>query len=94
MIKPSCKPIGNYIRLVDERNTDVNWIINNRATARVAPTVSDIVDAYKSLVANGCLEIFKSKNDPTLFSHKNIFQKALFICFLYIFARKLTDRLE
>ena len=34
---------------------------NIRATARVAPTVYDIVGAYKSLVANGCLEIWKSK---------------------------------
>ena len=37
-----------------------------RATARVAPTfihtVSDMVGAYKSLVANGCLDIYKSKN--------------------------------
>lgn len=33
-----------------------------RATARVAPT-SDIVGAYKSLVANGCLDIYKSKNE-------------------------------
>lgn len=33
---------------------------NIRATARVAPTVYDIVGAYKSLVANGCLEIWKS----------------------------------
>ena len=33
-----------------------------RATARVAPTISDIVGAYKSLVANGCLNIYKSKN--------------------------------
>ena len=33
------------------------------ATARVAPTaVPDIVGAYKSLVANGCLAIFKSYN--------------------------------
>lgn len=34
---------------------------NNRATARVAPTktVGDIVGAYKSLVANECLKIFK-----------------------------------
>lgn len=32
-----------------------------RATARVAPTVNDIVGAYKSLVANGCLEIWKSQ---------------------------------
>jgi len=37
---------------------DDNW-----ATARVAPTVGDIVGAYKSLVANGCLEIYKSKNE-------------------------------
>ena len=34
---------------------------NNKATARVAPTktVGDIVGAYKSLVANECLKIFK-----------------------------------
>ena len=43
---------------------------NIKATARVAPTnmatnmaVSDIVGAYKSLVANGCLKIYKSKNE-------------------------------
>ncbi len=35
----------------------------NRATARVAPTVSDIVGAYKSLVANECLKIFKMNNE-------------------------------
>jgi putative transposase len=28
----------------------------------IAPTVGDMVGAYKSLVANGCLEIYKSKN--------------------------------
>ena len=28
-----------------------------------APTVGDIVGAYKSLVANGCLKIYKSKNE-------------------------------
>ena len=32
------------------------------AGASPAPTVSNIVDAYKSLVANGCLEIYKSMN--------------------------------
>ena len=31
------------------------------ATARVAPTVGGIVGAYKSLVSNECLEIFKQK---------------------------------
>jgi putative transposase len=34
-----------------------------RATARVDPKVSDIMGAYKSLVANGCLGIYKSKNE-------------------------------
>jgi len=29
----------------------------------IAPTVGDIVGAYKSLVANGCLDIYKSKNE-------------------------------
>jgi REP element-mobilizing transposase RayT len=29
----------------------------------IAPTVGNIVGAYKSLVANGCLEIYKSKNE-------------------------------
>lgn len=28
-----------------------------------APTIGNIVGAYKSLVANGCLEIYKSKNE-------------------------------
>ncbi|MDQ0970044.1 putative transposase [Flavobacterium sp. W4I14] len=32
----------------------------NRATARVAPTISDIVGAYKSIVSNACLQLFKS----------------------------------
>jgi len=36
---------------------------DKRATARVAPTVSDIVGAYKSLVANECLKIFKTNNE-------------------------------
>lgn len=33
------------------------------AGASPAPSVSDIIGAYKSLVANGCLEIYKSKNE-------------------------------
>lgn len=33
-----------------------------RATARVAPTISDIVGAYKSIVSNSCLDLFKLKN--------------------------------
>jgi REP element-mobilizing transposase RayT len=33
------------------------------AGASPAPTVSDIVGAYKSLVSNGCLSIYKSKNE-------------------------------
>jgi len=34
----------------------------NRAGASPAPMVSDIVGAYKSLVANGCLKLYKSEN--------------------------------
>ena len=34
-----------------------------RAGASPAPTVGDIVGAYKSLVTNACLEIYKSKNE-------------------------------
>ena len=40
-----------------------NGAINNRATARVAPTVSDIVGAYKSMAANECLKLFKINNE-------------------------------
>jgi len=34
----------------------------NRATARVAPTIAEIVGAYKSIVSNACLQLFKSHN--------------------------------
>ena len=34
-----------------------------RVGASPAPTVGDIVGAYKSLVTNACLEIYKSKNE-------------------------------
>lgn len=34
----------------------------NRATARVAPTISDIIGAYKSIVSNACLQLFKLHN--------------------------------
>lgn len=43
-----------------------------RATARVAPTVSDIVGAYKSLVANICLDIYKSKYVMADFTYDQI----------------------
>ena len=36
---------------------------HGRAGASPAPTVGDIVGAYKSLVANRCLKIYKSKNE-------------------------------
>jgi REP element-mobilizing transposase RayT len=35
-----------------------------RAGVNPAPTIGDIVGGYKSLVANGCLKIYKSKNEP------------------------------
>lgn len=36
---------------------------DNRARVNRTPTVGDIVGAYKSLVANACLEIYKTKNE-------------------------------
>ena len=65
-------PVGaGFTPAQNNGNTQNNGNIQNdgqsnddiRATARVAPTVSDIVGAYKSLVTNGCLEIYKSKNE-------------------------------
>lgn len=41
----------------------VSSIDNIRAGASPAPTLFDMVGAYKSLVANGCLEIYKSRNE-------------------------------
>ena len=37
-------------------------VAHERAEASPAPTIGDIVGAYKSLVANGCLDIFRTKN--------------------------------
>ncbi|SEI75018.1 REP element-mobilizing transposase RayT [Cyclobacterium xiamenense] len=42
----------------------IDWESYNDGQPRgIAPTVSDIVGAYKSLVANGSLDIYKSKNE-------------------------------
>ena len=39
----------------------LNEHYGERAGVNTAPTIGDIVGAYKSLVANRCLEIYKSK---------------------------------
>ncbi|TAF63036.1 MAG: hypothetical protein EAZ55_14575 [Cytophagales bacterium] len=49
-------PVGATLAVA--QNDDDMW-----AGASPAPTVSDMVGAYKSLVANGCLEIYKSNNE-------------------------------
>ena len=36
---------------------------DNRVRVNRAPTIGDIVGAYKSMVANACLEIYKTKNE-------------------------------
>jgi len=48
--------VGATLAVAQEENT------LNRATARVAPTISDIIGAYKSIVSNACLQLFKSHN--------------------------------
>jgi hypothetical protein len=49
---PNGQPHGLPLHITDN---------DNRATARVAPTIDDIIGAYKSLVANECLKIWKTK---------------------------------
>ncbi len=48
--------VGATLAVAQEEDT-LNW-----ATARVAPTIPDIVGAYKSIVSNTCLQLFKSQN--------------------------------
>ena len=40
-------------------NDDDQNNLDNRAGVNPAPTIGDIVGAYKSLVANRCLDLFK-----------------------------------
>jgi REP element-mobilizing transposase RayT len=44
------------------RDIRATGLMDNGATARVAPTVGNIIGAYKSLVTNGCLNIYKLNN--------------------------------
>jgi REP element-mobilizing transposase RayT len=58
-----------HARDPDDPGQPNEWIIrdggdNDSATAKGAPTVGMMIGAYKSLVANGCLTIFKSKSEP------------------------------
>lgn len=63
MIDPTIDPRNEKTQELVETNGQPRGIdpVNGRPQ-RIAPTVSDIVGAYKSLVANSCLEIFKAKN--------------------------------
>ena len=48
--------------LTDGTDNNASIKNNNRATARVAPTIGDIVGAFKSIAANECLKLFKMNN--------------------------------
>ena len=58
----------NHMHGIIVLNENNGATIDNRATARVAPTnkttIGNIVGAYKSVVANECLKIYKSKWAP------------------------------
>ena len=61
-------PALNYADSQNKQNQDITTTNTSngtdiRTTARVAPTVSDIIGAYKSRLVNGCLDIYKSKNE-------------------------------
>ena len=47
----------------DNENSENNSCLEIWAGASPAPTTADIIGSYKSLVANGCLGIYKSKNE-------------------------------
>jgi putative transposase len=55
--------VGATARVAPNDGVAQNNDANIWAGASPAPTISDIVGAYKSLVSNGCLEIYKSKNE-------------------------------
>ena len=55
--------VGATLAVAPNNGVAPNNDANIWAGASPAPTVSDIVGAYKSLVSNGCLEIYKSKNE-------------------------------
>jgi len=50
------------ISLKNTENRMKNMHSQNGAGASPAPTISDIIGVYKSLVANGCLKLYKSEN--------------------------------
>jgi hypothetical protein len=50
------------IRATGLMDNGATELMDNGATARVAPTVGNIIGAYKSLVTNGCLNIYKLNN--------------------------------
>ncbi|TDG35101.1 hypothetical protein EZJ43_15355 [Pedobacter changchengzhani] len=54
------KTVGATLAVAQDEN-EVNSA--NRATARVAPTtIADVVGAYKSIVSNECLKLYKLQN--------------------------------
>jgi putative transposase len=57
----------NFINEIAQNNNSINGIIDENwagaSPARTTPNIGDIVGAYKSLVFNLCLAIYKSKNE-------------------------------
>ncbi|MBL0310487.1 MAG: hypothetical protein IPP77_12675 [Bacteroidetes bacterium] len=64
-VRTGFTPAQNDVRagFTPAQNNGPNGQHNNGQPQGIAPTVGDIIGAYKSLVANACLEIFKSKNE-------------------------------
>lgn len=57
-------PVGAGVNPAPTTGADTQTHAKNDGQPHgIVPTISDIVGAYKSLVANGCLEIYKSKNE-------------------------------
>lgn len=53
----------NHLHGIIVLNDEVDQPQEAKQIQGIAPTVGDIVGAYKSLVFNGCLEIYKCRNE-------------------------------
>jgi putative transposase len=59
-LAPALDNINNHAS--DNINDRATAVYTNRATARVAPTIGNVVGAFKSIVSNECLKLFKMNN--------------------------------
>lgn len=73
------KENNNYRKNNDDRDDNHHERATARVAPTVAPTVGDILGAYKSMVANKCLKIFKLRNEKM----GKIWQRNYYECIIW-----------